>query len=59
MEEDKIVHSVFVGESHRSLPFRLARHYEEYQAMLRKRKRGGVGRGGGRGGRGGQGGREG
>ena len=57
IEEDKIVHSVYVGESHRSLPFRLARHFQEYRAMLRKGRRGGGGRGGrGGGGRGGQGG---
>ena len=56
VEEDKVVHSVYVGESHRSLPFRLSRHFNEYRAMLRKGRRGRGGRGGRGGGRGGQGG---
>ena len=34
-------HSVYVGESHCSLPYRMSRHQAEYWVMLGKRSRGG------------------
>ena len=30
MEEDKVKHSVYVGESHGSLPYPMSRHQAEY-----------------------------
>ena len=55
----EVVHRVYTGESHSSLPFRLERHIDDYRPILRKRRKGGgmgMGGGGGGGGRGGGGG---
>ena len=43
--EEKVIHSVYQGESHRSLPFRLQRHYKDYRTQPRKRRKAGGGRG--------------
>ena len=36
------MHRVYIGESHRSLPFRLERHIDDYRPLLRKRRGGGA-----------------
>ena len=43
VEEEHLVHSVYQGETHRSIHFRCERHHQDYRAALRKwgRRRGG------------------
>ena len=56
VEEEEVEHRAYLGESHRSLPFRLQRHHNDYRPLLKKNMRGGGGarRGGGGGRRGGR-----
>ena len=42
VKEEDVVHRMYIGESHRSLPFRLERHIDDYRPLLRKRRGGGA-----------------